>query len=81
MNWGIPRILVMDGNYRGSLQLLLHHNYESLPLEIEHCNRTLEHIFFLWERPVFLETMEPEGDRLKNKVFEINEEGIEIRTD
>ncbi|HEB31426.1 MAG TPA: hypothetical protein ENI15_11215 [Spirochaetes bacterium] len=81
MNWGIPRILVIDGNYRGSLQLLLHHNYESLPLEIEHCNRTLEHIFFLWERPVFLETMEPDGDRLKNKVFEINEEGIEIRTD
>ena len=31
MNWGIPRILLTDGNYQGSLQLYLSHAYEGLP--------------------------------------------------
>ena len=80
MNWGIPRILVNDGNYHGSLQLFLNHNFEGLPLEEEYCKKTLEHIFFLWERPVYLETFEPDGDRLESKIYEIDEDGVSVRT-
>jgi stage V sporulation protein R len=80
MNWGIPRILVTDGNYKGSLQLFLNHDFEGLPLEDEYCRKTLEHIYFLWERPVYLETCEQDGNLLEDKIYEINEEGVSVRT-
>ncbi len=63
MNWGIPRILVMDGNYRNSSQLYLKHEFEGLPLDDEYCRNTLEHIHSLWGRPVYLETLNPETSR------------------
>jgi stage V sporulation protein R len=53
MNWGIPRILVVDGNYLNSSQL---HESEGLPLDDTYCRETLEHIHYLWARPVYLET-------------------------
>ena len=56
MNWGIPRILVVDGNYHNSSQLYLKHEFEGLPLDDEYCRNTLEHIHSLWGRPVYLET-------------------------
>jgi stage V sporulation protein R len=80
MNWGIPRILVMDGNYQGGLRLLMSHNFEGLPLDDEYSRKTLEHVFYLWERPVFLETKEQDGNRLISKIYEVNEEGINVRT-
>jgi stage V sporulation protein R len=63
MNWGIPRILVLDGNYRNSSQLYLKHEYEGMPLDDEYCRKTLEHLYFLWGRPVHLETINPENSR------------------
>ena len=61
-NWGVPRVLVVDGNYQNSSQLYLKHEFEGLPLDDQYCRRTLEHIYSLWGRPVFLETRKPEGD-------------------
>ena len=52
MNWGIPRILAVDGNYRNSSQLYLKHEFEGLPLDDEYCRKTLEHVYLLWGRPV-----------------------------
>jgi stage V sporulation protein R len=80
MNWGIPRIMVMDGNYEGSLQLYLQHVYEGFPLEEEYCRKTLEHIFFLWGRPVYLETREPYGNQSRPKLYAIDEKGIHAHT-
>ncbi len=80
MNWGIPRILVVDGNYQGGLQLFLHHAFEGLPLDEEYCRRTLEHIFHLWERPVYLETTEVSNSRTWTKWYMIDERGIRIHT-
>jgi stage V sporulation protein R len=63
MNWGIPRIMVMDGNYRNSSHLYLRHEFEGVPLEEEYCKKTLEHLYTLWGRPVYLETVNPEINR------------------
>jgi len=80
MNWGIPRIMVMDGNYKGSLQLYLQHVYEGFPLDEEYCRKTLEHIFFLWGRPVYLETREARGNESQSKVYVVDDRGIHSRT-
>jgi stage V sporulation protein R len=80
MNWGIPRIMVMDGNYEASLQLYLQHVYEGFPLDEEYCRKTLEHLFFLWGRPVYLETREPYGNHSRPKLYVIDNKGIHART-
>lgn len=81
MNWGVPRILLTDGNYQGSLQLYLSHAYEGLPLDDEYCRRTLEHIYSLWGRPVYLETREPHDGDTSAKLYVIDSRGIHLRTD
>jgi stage V sporulation protein R len=79
MNWGVPRILVMDGNYQGSLQLYLKHVYEGLPLDDEYCRKTMEHNFFLWGRPVYLETVEVQGSKVRTKLYIADDRGIHTR--
>jgi spore cortex formation protein SpoVR/YcgB (stage V sporulation) len=81
MNWGIPRILLTDGNYQGSLQLYLSHAYEGFPLDEEYCRKTLEHLYALWGRPVYLETREPRGTSTSAKLYVVDSRGIHIRTD
>ncbi len=76
MNWGIPRILVMDGNYRNSSQLYLRHEFEGMPLEPEYCRRTLEHIYSLWGRPVYLETISPETSR--KLIYTVDQDGAQL---
>ena len=73
MNGGIPRILVMDGNYRNSSQLYLKHEFEGMPLDDEYCRKTLEHIYFLWGRTAYLETVEPETSR--TVVYSVDQDG------
>ena len=81
MNWGVPRIMVVDGNYQNSLQLYLNHVYEGQPLDEEYCRKTLEHIYFLWDRPVHLETREGQNDRIRKKMYHIDNRGIRVNTD
>ena len=78
MNWGIPRILVVDGNYKGSSQLYLKHVFEGLPLDEEYCTKTLEEIYFLWKRPVYLETYEPHLHQLRSKLYIADEQGAHV---
>lgn len=75
MNWGIPRILVVDGNYRNSSQLYLKHEFEGLPLDDEYCRRTLEHIYLLWGRPVYLETRNP-NDQTEKVFYFVDHNGV-----
>jgi stage V sporulation protein R len=79
MNWGVPRILAVDGNYLGSLQLYLKHSFEGLPLDDEYARKTMEHVYTLWDRPVYLETLEPHNNKTRTKLYTVDEEGIRIR--
>lgn len=55
-NFGFPYIVVADGDYNGNLELYLRHLYEGTELDERYAQKTLEHIFNLWGRPVHLET-------------------------
>jgi stage V sporulation protein R len=80
MNWGMPRIQVVDGNYGNSLQLYLRHEFEGLPLDDEYCRRTLEHIYSIWGRPVHLETQNPKSQ--SGKVFySIDHNGVRAQVE
>jgi len=52
----IPAITVQDGDYKGKRELFLKHAYEGIELDPEYREKTMEHIFYLWDRPVHLET-------------------------
>jgi stage V sporulation protein R len=81
MNSGVPRVRVVDGNYRDSLQLYLVHEFEGLPLQEDYCVRTLEHIHRLWRRPVLLESREVDGERMRRKLFIVDESGVRVNLD
>ena len=56
-NFGNPYIVVEDGDYRGNTELLLRHVYEGQELDIDYAERTLRHVYHIWQRPVHLETV------------------------
>lgn len=53
----IPLIMVEDGDYRGKRELFLRHAYEGIELDQEYREKSMEHIFYLWDRPVRLDTL------------------------
>ncbi|MBR9683022.1 SpoVR family protein [Candidatus Woesearchaeota archaeon] len=55
-NFGQPFIYVTGANYDNRGELLLHHRWEGVPLDMEYAERTLVNLEKLWERPVNLET-------------------------
>ncbi|WP_414859316.1 SpoVR family protein [Paenibacillus haidiansis] len=57
VNGGSPYIVVKDGDYHRSGELLLKHQYEGLELDLKYLERTLPYVFRLWGRPVHLETV------------------------
>ncbi|WP_018753334.1 SpoVR family protein [Paenibacillus sanguinis] len=57
VNGGSPYIVVQDGDYLRSGELLLKHQYEGLELDLKYLERTLPHVYHLWGRPVHLETI------------------------
>ena len=56
-NFGIPIIMVEDGDYRRRGELLLKHAYDGKPLDMDYTGRTLRYIHYLWKRPVHIETV------------------------
>ncbi|MGG3455993.1 SpoVR family protein [Paenibacillus rhizolycopersici] len=57
VNGGSPYIVVQDGDYLRSGELLLKHQYEGLELDLKYLEHTLPHVYKLWGRPVHLETV------------------------
>jgi stage V sporulation protein R len=53
---GFPRIYVRDGDYSGNLELYLEHAWDGQKLDLPYAEKTLEHIYRLWGRRVWLET-------------------------
>lgn len=56
-NFGVPYIVVEDGDYRRNRELYLKHSYEGQELDIKYAERTLQAVCDLWGRPVHLETI------------------------
>ena len=57
LSYEIPLILVEDGDYKGKRELYLKHACDGTPLDPEYPEKTLEHIYYLWDRPIHLETI------------------------
>jgi stage V sporulation protein R len=54
---GVPKIRVVDGNYRGKNDLLLEHEHIGIDLDDVYTHKTLEHIHNLWGNNIYLKTM------------------------
>ncbi|MGI9952963.1 SpoVR family protein [Moorellaceae bacterium AZ2] len=57
INGGYPYIVVEDGDYQRRGELYLKHYYEGLELDLPYLEKTLQHVYLLWGRPVHLETV------------------------
>ncbi|MFB5760359.1 SpoVR family protein [Paenibacillus medicaginis] len=57
VNGGVPYLVVQDGDYMRTGELVLKHHYEGVELDLKYLERTLPHLHSLWGRTVHLETM------------------------
>jgi stage V sporulation protein R len=55
--FGTPLIMVEDGDFKGKRELYLKHAYDGIELDQEYREKTMEHIFYLWDRPIHLESV------------------------
>ncbi len=56
-NFGLPVIVVADGDYRGNRELYLEHRFDVSELDIRYAEKTLQHTYAIWNRTVHLETV------------------------
>jgi stage V sporulation protein R len=56
-NFGIPVIMVEDGDYKRRHELYLKHYYDGKPLDTDYTARTMKNIYRIWGRAVHLETV------------------------
>ncbi|MGA1869303.1 MAG: SpoVR family protein [bacterium] len=71
-HFGIPKIMVEDGDFGGRTELYLKHYYDGMPLDQEYVRRTMEHIYYLWNRPIHLETIKKEMNKDQRKLLTYN---------
>lgn len=57
INGGSPYIVVQDGDYKRTGELVLKHQYEGLELDLKYLEHTLPHVYTLWGKTVHLETI------------------------
>jgi stage V sporulation protein R len=69
----IPVIRITDADYKRSRMLFLEHEHDGRDLQQDYMERTLEHLFHLWGRPVILATLQ-QGKALR---FSYGENGFE----
>ena len=56
-NFGTPYLVVDNGDYRGNRELYIKHMYEGQELDMNYAEKTLQHVYTMWGRPVHLETV------------------------
>ncbi len=56
-NFGLPVIVVEDGDYRHNRELYLTHRFEGVELDMRYAEKTLQYLFQIWNRSVHLETV------------------------
>jgi len=57
VNGGFPYLMVEDGDYLHKGELLIKHYYEGMELDLKYIERTLPYVFYLWGRPVHLQSV------------------------
>ncbi|MFM9277098.1 SpoVR family protein [Paenibacillus jiagnxiensis] len=57
INGGVPYLVVQDGDYMRTGELVLKHHYEGVELDLKYLERTLPYLHSLWGRTVHLETI------------------------
>ncbi|MFL5692389.1 MAG: SpoVR family protein [Ktedonobacteraceae bacterium] len=62
-NFGYPYLVIENGDYRGNRELYIKHLFEGQELDLIYAERTLQHVYNMWGRPVHLETVY-EGKRI-----------------
>jgi len=58
INFGVPYILIEDGNYQERNELYLKQVWEGVGLDKEYREETTKHTFDSWQNPVHIETVE-----------------------
>lgn len=56
-NFGTPYITAVDNDHNGNSELLLRHHFEGQELDLAYAEKTLEHVYYIWSRPVFIDTV------------------------
>ncbi len=56
-NFGYPYLVIENGDYRGNRELYIRHLFEGQELDMVYAEKTLQHVYLLWGRPVHLETL------------------------
>lgn len=56
-NFGLPKIVVEDHNYKNRNELLLRHEFNGINIDVPQAKDTLERVFKLYGRPVQLKTV------------------------
>ena len=56
-NFGNPLIYVRDGNFKNRAELLLHHKFDTVPLDLQYARGVLKALHRVWKRPVNIETI------------------------
>lgn len=59
--YGMMPIRIQNADHNGQQQLYLKHNFDGLELDPQHREGTLRNIFYLWNRKIFLETVEKDA--------------------
>ncbi len=62
-NFGYPYLVIDNGDYRGNRELYIKHLHEGQDLDLIYAEKTLQHVYTIWGRPVHLETTY-EGKRI-----------------
>jgi stage V sporulation protein R len=62
-NFGYPYLVVDNGDYHGNRELYIKHMFEGQELDLNYAEKTLQHVYTMWGRPVHLETVY-EGKRI-----------------
>jgi len=68
----VPKIEIVDGNSGGNGELFLRHSHSGVDLNKTYAEKTLQHIWNLWKRPIALVT------KRKNQVIEYHVDGSKI---
>ncbi len=62
-NFSYPYLVIDNGDYRGNRELYIKHLFEGQELDMIYAEKTLQHVYTMWGRPVHLETVF-EGKRI-----------------
>ncbi|HEY0753032.1 MAG TPA: SpoVR family protein [Ktedonobacteraceae bacterium] len=56
-NFGSPYLVIENGDYRGNRELYIIHAFEGQEMDMNYAEKTLQHVYQLWGRPIHLETV------------------------